>query len=129
KARISYLRDGRAGEAEVALVAPPEVPPADETQIKGRNPFAGATVANLSPAIADKLGLDTMGGQGVVISQIEPGSTADQIQFQRGDIVIEVAGVKIEEVSDLVRVTRARRPQWTFSVKRGDRVFSATVGG
>lgn len=129
KARISYLRDGKSGEAEVALVAPPEDPPADETEIKGRNPFAGATVANLSPAIADKLGLDTMGGKGVVIAQVEPGSAADQIQFQRGDIVVEVAGQRIETVSDLVKVTGTRRPQWDFSVKRGDRVFSATVGG
>lgn len=129
KARISYLRDGRTGEAEVALVAPPEVPPADETEIGGRNPFAGATVANLSPAIADKLGLDTMGGQGVVIAQVAPGSAADQIQFQRGDIVVEVAGRKIETVADLVKVTATRRPQWDFSVKRGERVFSATVGG
>jgi serine protease Do len=129
KARISYLRDGRTGEAEVALVAPPEVPPADETEIGGRNPFAGATVANLSPAIADKLGLDTMGGGGVVIAQVEPGSAADRIQFQRGDIVVEVAGQRIETVADLVKVTATRRPQWDFSVKRGERVFSATVGG
>ncbi|MEP5262890.1 MAG: PDZ domain-containing protein, partial [Nitratireductor sp.] len=129
KARISYLRNGKTGQAEVALVVPPEVPPADETEIEGRNPFAGATVANLSPAIADKLGLDAMGGEGVVISQVEPGSAADQIQFQRGDIVVEVAGVKIGEVSDLVKVTATRRPQWDFSVKRGERVFSATVGG
>ena len=70
-----------------------------------------------------------MGGKGVVIAQVEPGSAADQIQFQRGDIVVEVAGQRIETVSDLVKVTGARRPQWDFSVKRGDRVFSATVGG
>lgn len=129
KAVIGYLRDGAAREARVALVAPPEVPPAEETEVSGRNPFAGATVANLSPAIADKLGLDIMSEQGVVIANVEPGSAASRIQFQRGDIVVEVAGRKIAKVKDLVDVTASRRAQWDFSVKRGERVFSATVGG
>jgi S1-C subfamily serine protease len=79
--------------------------------------------------MADKLGLDTIGEKGVVITQVERGSAANQIQFQRGDIVVEVAGTKIGTVRDLVKVTGTRRPQWDFSVKRGDRVFSATVGG
>ena len=129
KAKITYLREGKWRDTEVALIAPPEDPPADETLIEGRNPFAGATVANLSPAMADKLGLDTIGEKGVVITQVERGSAANQIQFQRGDIVVEVAGTKIGTVRDLVKVTGTRRPQWDFSVKRGDRVFSATVGG
>ena len=65
KVTVRYLRDGRALETQVALEAPPETPPADRTTIKGRNPFAGATVANLSPAVADELGLDSMSGKGV----------------------------------------------------------------
>lgn len=129
KAAVGYMRDGAKREAQVALISPPEDPPAEETAITGRNPFAGATAANLSPAIADKLGLDIVGEKGVVIVNVEPGSAANQLQFQRGDIVVEVAGTKIATVRDLVRVTSATRPEWDFSIKRGDRVFSATVGG
>lgn len=129
KAKISYLRDGKWRDTYIALVAPPEDPPAEETPITGRNPFAGATVANLSPAVADRLGFDTLTEKGVVVTNVEPGSAANQIQFQRGDIIVEVAGQKIAKVSDLVKATSATQRQWTFSVKRGERVFTATVGG
>lgn len=129
QAKITYLRDGKIRETSVALIAPPEDPPAEETIISGRNPFAGASVANLSPAIADKLGLDIVSERGVVLTQIEPRSAASQVQFQRGDIIVEVEGQKVEKVRDLIKVTSGTRPQWHFSVKRGDRVFSATVGG
>jgi serine protease Do len=129
KAKVSYLREGKWREAEVALVAPPEDPPAEETVIAGRNPFAGATIANLSPAVADRLGFDSLTERGVVIVNIEPGSAANRIQFQRGDIIVDVGGQKIGKVSDLVKATSAAKPQWTFTVKRGERVFTATVGG
>ncbi|MBX3506315.1 MAG: DegQ family serine endoprotease [Parvibaculum sp.] len=129
KARISYLRDGKLRETEVALVAPPEDPPAEETAITGRNPFAGATVANLSPAIADRLGFDSLTEKGVVIVNVEPGSAANRIQFQRGDVIVEVMGEKIANVREFVRATSGTRPQWSFTVKRGERSFTATVGG
>lgn len=129
KAKISYLRDGKLRETEVALVAPPEDPPAEETAITGRNPFAGATVANLSPAIADRLGFDSLTEKGVVIVNVEPGSAANRIQFQRGDVIVEVMGEKIGNVREFVRATSGTRPQWSFTVKRGERSFTATVGG
>lgn len=129
KAKVSYLRDGKWREAEVALVAPPEDPPAEETVIAGRNPFAGATIANLSPAVADRLGFDSLTEKGVVIVNVEPGSAANRIQFQRGDIIVDVAGQKIGRVADLVKATSGTRAQWTFTVKRGERSFTATVGG
>ena len=128
-AKISYLRDGKWRDTFIALAAPPEGPPAEETTITGRNPFSGATVANLSPAIADRLGFDTLTEKGVVIVNVEPGSAANRIQFQRGDIVVDVGGHKIGNVTDLVKATSGARPQWSFTVKRGERSFTATVGG
>jgi S1-C subfamily serine protease len=129
KVTVRYLRDGRALETQVALEAPPETPPADRTTIKGRNPFAGATVANLSPAVADELGLDSMSGKGVVILKIAEGSPADQIQFQAGDVIVQVGEQKIETVKQLIGATAGARPQWDFAIRRGDRTFTATVGG
>lgn len=129
KVKVRYLRDGRVAETQVALQPPPETPPANKTLIKGRNPFAGATVANLSPAVADEIGLDALGGKGVVILGINDSTPAAQLQFQPGDIVLEVAGQKIDSVSELVGVTAATRQQWDFAIKRGDRTLTATVGG
>ncbi|MGX1196045.1 DegQ family serine endoprotease [Parvibaculum sp. MBR-TMA-1.3b-4.2] len=130
KADVSYMRDGDVHTARVMLVAPPEDPPAHETSIDGRNPFSGMRVANLSPAIADRLGLSVMGGQGgVVVLDVEQGSPASRIKFQRGDVILEVNRRKIERVKDLTGLVGTSRAQWDFSVRRGDRVFSATVSG
>ena len=127
---ISYLRDGASHMAKVALIAPPEDPPAHKTRIDGRNPFAGAEVANLSPAIADRLGLPVMGGQGgVVVLDVEQGSPASRIKFQRGDVILQVNRQQIDRVKDLTGMLGERQPQWDFSVRRGDQVFTATVSG
>jgi len=48
-------------------VAEPADTPRNEVQIKGQSPFLGATVANLSPALADELRLDPQ-TEGVVIT-------------------------------------------------------------
>ncbi|HEX7775330.1 MAG TPA: DegQ family serine endoprotease [Parvibaculum sp.] len=129
KASVRYLRDGRTLETQIDLQAPPETPPADRSVIKGRNPFAGATVANLSPAIAEELGLDDLGQHGVVIMKIDEDTPADQIQFQVGDVITEVSGAKIASVKELKAATAGTRGQWDFTVRRGDRTFSASVGG
>ncbi|MCE9649005.1 MAG: DegQ family serine endoprotease [Parvibaculum sp.] len=129
KVKLRYLRNGQTLETQMALESPPETPPAEKTLIKGRNPFAGATVANLSPAVADEIGLDALGSEGVVILKIEDGSTADQIQFQPGDIVVAVGKDKIGSVKALKAAVAGTRPQWDFAIKRGDRTFTASVGG
>lgn len=129
KVKLAYLREGRMLETQMALESPPETPAADRTLIKGRNPFAGATVANLSPAIADEMGLDALGGSGVVIVKIDSGSTANQIQFQPGDIIVAIGEEKVASVKALKSAIVAPRSQWDFAVKRGERTFTASVGG
>ena len=127
---VSYVRDGDTRTAHVRLVAPPEDPPAHETKLSGRNPFAGMRVANLSPAIADRLGLSVLGGQGgVVVLDVAQGSPASRIKFQRGDVILQVNRQKIDSVRDLTDLLGTNRPQWDFSVRRGEQVFNATVSG
>ncbi len=46
---------GKAREVALALDSAPETTPRDERLIDGRNPFAGALVANLSPRLAEEL--------------------------------------------------------------------------
>ena len=61
----------------------------DEIEIGSRSPFRGVTVANLSPALADELGIDQQ-VQGVVIVHVADGSPAQSVGFQKGDIVVSV---------------------------------------
>ncbi|HEU5017760.1 MAG TPA: Do family serine endopeptidase, partial [Pseudolabrys sp.] len=56
-AQLGVLRKGHMVTASVPLRTAPSRP-RDEVTIRSRSPLSGATVANLSPALADELGLD-----------------------------------------------------------------------
>jgi S1-C subfamily serine protease len=126
-AQVTLLRQGRESIVTVALQNAPELP-REEVEIHARSPFLGAKVANLSPALADELRLDTQ-AQGVVIVSIADGSTAQTIGFQKGDIVISVNNQKIERSADLDRVTRAGARQWRVTINRGGQQISVMFSG
>ena len=54
---VKVIRGGKEFVFDMKLAAPPEDPPRDPAVLEGRQPLSGAGVANLSPAVADELGL------------------------------------------------------------------------
>jgi Do/DeqQ family serine protease len=126
-AQVALLRQGREVAATVALQTAPESP-REELEIRARSPFLGAKVANLSPALADELRLDTQ-AQGVVIISVADGSPAQTIGFRKGDIVVSVNNQKIEKSADLERVTRAGGRQWRVTIDRGGQEISVMFSG
>jgi Do/DeqQ family serine protease len=126
-AQLMLLRQGREIAVTVALQSAPELP-REEVEIHARSPFLGAKVANLSPALAEELRLDTQ-AQGVVIVSVADGSTAQSIGFQKGDIVVSVNNQKIERSVDLDRVARAGGRQWRVTINRGGQQISVMFSG
>lgn len=59
EARVTVSENGKPREVTLKLERAPETSPRDERLIEGRNPFAGAVVANLSPRLADELRMST----------------------------------------------------------------------
>ena len=126
-AQVGVIRAGKETHLPVALEPAPDVP-REEIVIKSRSPFLGAKFANLSPALAEELRLDTQ-AQGVVIVSILDGSTAQSIGFQKGDIVVSVNNQKIERSADLDRVTRAGGHQWRVTINRAGQQISVMFSG
>ena len=126
-AKVGLVRKGKEIVASVALQSLPDTP-RNEVQIKGQSPFLGATVANLSPALADELRLDPQ-TEGVVITAVADGSAAQSVGFQKGDIVVTVNNQKIVKSADLERVTNAASRQWRVTIQRGGQQISVTFSG
>ena len=126
-AQISLLRQGRETAVTVALQTAPDTP-REEVEIRARSPFLGAKVANLSPALADELRLDTQ-SEGVVITDVADGSAAQSFGFRKGDIVLAVNNQRIEKSTDLDRVTRAGGHVWRITINRGGQQISAMFSG
>ena len=101
--RLTVWREGKERAVPVALIAPPESPPRDATQLRGNQPLAGATVANLSPALADELGLEGA-PRGVILLDVRRGSPVAQIRLVQGDIIQRINDVEIRTVDELRRL-------------------------
>jgi S1-C subfamily serine protease len=126
-AQIGLIRQGHALVVPVALASLPDTP-REEIEIKSHSPFLGATVANLSPALADEMRLDPQTA-GVVITDVADGSEAQSIGFLKGDIVVSVNSQKIDKPADLERIVSTGSHQWRITIVRGGQQISVMFSG
>ena len=127
-ANIGLLRGGKKIAVAMRLAPAPEIPARDAVKIKGQNPFAGATVVNISPAVIEEFSVQGATA-GVVVSEIEEGSVAQQLNLQKGDIVISVNEKKIATTRDLELAVGGRAYYWKLTLARGGQVFTTVIGG
>jgi Do/DeqQ family serine protease len=125
--QIGLVRQGKEVGLPVALLGLPDMP-RNELEIRGRSPFLGVTVANLSPALADELRLDPQ-TEGVVVTAVADGSPARSVGFQKGDIMLSVNSQKIGKPADLDRIVNAGSRQWHITIVRGGQQISVVFSG
>ncbi|MEM8812744.1 MAG: DegQ family serine endoprotease [Pseudomonadota bacterium] len=124
---LTINRNGRERLVRIALEPAPDRP-RDERTIRGRSPFSGAVVSNLSPALAEELGLREE-AEGAIVTDIRRGSTAARVGFRPGDVVVEVNGRAIETTRDLANVASSDFYLWRIAIRRNGRVLRMTLGG
>lgn len=64
--------------------------------------YMGATIQNVTPEIADSLGIS--GKKGALIAEIVPGGPASKAGLQPGDVVLELNGQAVNSNSELTRL-------------------------
>jgi len=119
KVPVEVLRDGRT----LTLTAEIAELPAEVAQVPGEGrdiSELGLRVQNLTSEIASQLGYE--GDHGVVVVEVEPGSTADEAGLQRGDLIKEVNRQEIRNLSDYNRaISKVHQGgQILLLVRRGD---------
>jgi S1-C subfamily serine protease len=124
---LAVERGGRVSNVAVALETAPDRP-RDEIVIRARSPFAGARVANLSPALAEELRLDAS-SEGVVVVNVADGSAAEALGFKPGDVVLVVNGERIGKTRDLERAAAAASRDWSITILRGGQQLNVTLRG
>lgn len=96
---VRVMRSGKEVVVNVKLAAPPENPPRDKAQLDGRQPLSGATVVNMSPAVAEEMGLAEWRA-GVVVLEVKPGAYAGRF-VRQGDMILGINGQDVKNVDDL----------------------------
>ncbi len=126
--KMSILRAGKMQDVSVALVGAPEVPPRQPITIATGSPFRGITIVNNSPATREEFSVSGV-DDGVIVSAVEAGSTAEQVGFQPGDVVLALNGQRISDTASLDRATRTRIYLWRIVFNRGGQTLTTTIGG
>ena len=125
--RIEIIRDGKRMTVEVPLLPAPKPGKDDVRNLSGNHPFDGARVSNILPSVADELNLDET--DGVVIVAVRSGGVASRLDFQPGDIIVQINNDKITDVIALDQLTRAPQKMWSVTIKRAGRLMKLQMSG
>jgi Do/DeqQ family serine protease len=127
-ANLTVLRDGAERQIAVKLIAPPETPPRDQTEVGGRTPFTGATIVNLNPALAEEMGIDSNTG-GVMVLQIRRGSVANRLGVQPGDLILRINDRPVASVAEAKALLGREQARWSITIVRNGETMSLVIGG
>ena len=125
---MDLVRRGRPLTLPIRAEEPPEQPPRELTLLEGAHPLAGATVANLSPALAEELG-EGRAWTGVVVADVRAGTPAQRIGLKRGDRLVSLNGAEIASAAGLRRQAERSRPPWQLRIRRGPETFDVVIRG
>lgn len=128
QAALDFVRKGKTFRASLPMTAAPETVPRDQLTLGDGSPFAGATVVNLSPAVAEELAYDD-DPQGAVIISVADGSAAERIGFRRGDRVVEVNGVTIDTTKRLLSAASNQTGRWKIVIRRDGKTIPLQFRG
>ncbi len=101
-AAVTIVRDGRTQTINARVQTLPGDAKADGLLIQD-GPFAGAEIAALNPALADRLGGDPF-ATGLLITSVQRGSYAARAGLRPGDLVREVNGRVVTTPQALARL-------------------------
>ncbi|UVF21306.1 Do family serine endopeptidase [Microvirga terrae] len=127
QAPLTVLRSGKQTTIPVRLMPPPENPPREPVRGKARTPFAGATLVNMSPAVADELQIE-IADDGIVVADLEDRSVAASVGFEKGDQIVAINGERVTSTKDADRLINRNGGYWEITVNRGGRVFTTVLG-
>ena len=120
---VEYVRESGREKTEVAF----EAMPTDYTSIDRRDESdgydeLGLVVADLTPELAEQFGYDRS-QSGVVVTDVKPGSAADEKDLQPGDVITRVGATNVDSVREYERAVGKLDPTGGILLRgrRGDR--------
>ena len=121
---VKLMRDGKTFERTVKVGEMEKK--LDSAQMPSHKSL-GITVQELTPEIARDLGLKNE--TGVVVTRVEPGSSADDAGIQRGDVIQEVNRKPVNDVEDFSRKIEQTKSQDSvlLLIQRGQNSLFAAV--
>jgi len=137
KVKLSYVRDRSQKETTAVVEDRTRVFPTQAGRLSGQQGDSapaefGLRVDSLTPERAARVGME--GQRGVLVTDVDPASFADDLGFGRGDVVTEINREPISSVDDYKRAVAKLKPgtNVVFKVLRrgdGDRTMTVFLPG
>jgi serine protease Do len=109
KVKLAFVRNGKKQDATVTIADRAKLFAArlgDEEENQNEEaPKAskfGVTVRNITPDLADRLGIAA--GRGVVVQDVKQGSFAEDVGLNRGDVILEVNKQPVNNPDDFTKI-------------------------
>ena len=109
KVKVAFVRNGKKQDATVTIADRAKLFAArlgDEEENQNEEaPKAskfGVTVRNITPDLADRLGIAA--GKGVVVQDVKQGSFAEDVGLNRGDVILEVNKQPVNNPDDFTKI-------------------------
>jgi serine protease Do len=121
KARVVVVRDGKRKTFQIAigkLSDDEQLASLDDSKKDEGAQAFGLRVQNLTPALAEQLGLDE--AKGVVVTDVDPNGPAADAGIRRGDVIVELDQKQIADIDDLGKKLDAADKSVLLLVRRGD---------
>jgi len=125
---LDVQRAGSRQTVTVALAPAAETTPADETTLAGSSPLTGLTVVNLSPAVAEELGI-ALDAAGVIVKDVAQGSLAANFGFQKKDVLVALNGENVTDAKAVAELVRKPHSFWRVTISRDGRQITTIFGG
>lgn len=97
---VTRVRDGRAEDVVVSLMAAPEDPPRDTLELPERSVLPGLTLSRVNPAIIAERNLP-IETSGVIID--DPGPVARRLGLRAGDVIQKIENDFVETPREVAR--------------------------
>ena len=117
KARIKVVRKGKEKSLSVQLGELETTPQLARVEPEGKPGAFGLQVQDVTPEIAQELGLEDT--EGVVVSGVETGSPAEDAGLRRGDVILEVNQVPVGDVAEFREALESAERGALLLVSRG----------
>jgi S1-C subfamily serine protease len=124
--RIGLIRNGIATSLNLQLKGAPDKASREIAVIGGSSPLKGATLATLTPAIAEELGVDAY-AEGVAVVDVAANTPAEKYDFQRGDILRSANGKLIKRATDVEQMLRNTRTITVEIDRDGDTLLKQMI--
>jgi serine protease Do len=98
---LTFIRNGSEKNAKLTLGKLPEEKEARANDEDTAGPSGGAQVASLGIEVAPAAEVRGAGGDGLVVTDVDPDGAAAQKGLRRGDVIVEVGGQAIHSREDL----------------------------